>query len=29
MWIICHENHIEGIHETEENYSNSTAAEAS
>lgn len=29
MWIIYHENHIECIHETEENYSNSTAAEAS
>lgn len=29
MWIIYHENHVEGIHETEENYSNSTAAEAS
>lgn len=29
MWIIYHENHIEGIHETEENYSNTTAAEAS
>lgn len=29
MWIIYHENHIAGIHETEENYSNTTAAEAS
>ena len=29
MWIIYHENHIEGIYETEENYSNTTAAEAS
>lgn len=29
MWIIYHENHIEGIHEFEENYSNTTAAEAS
>lgn len=29
MWKIYHENHIEGIYETEENYSNSTAAEAS
>lgn len=29
MWIIYHENHIEGMYETEENYSNSTAAEAS
>lgn len=29
MWKIYHGNHIEGIHETEKNYSNSTAAEAS